>query len=230
MGPNPSLKAPTRYGSHRLATPGHGRNCPCAASRRLPPPVGLARTLGLMSRTPLFIATRTAIAAVAGRLSLLRKDDWSALYVDPATSEIWTRYPMWDYHGSGPECLRRGTPNLSETLESIEQAEGDAEVAAASYYAVNDLPGGKENLQSLVERLERLMQQDQETFSRKVLLAITWTHADKAFNHRNPAGKSRAEVSADYEHFKSIAARAATLRTLAEQVCGKVTQDSAVFA
>jgi hypothetical protein len=52
MRPNPSLKAPTRYGSHRLAAPGRGSNCPCAASRRLPPPVVLARTLGLMHEPP----------------------------------------------------------------------------------------------------------------------------------------------------------------------------------
>ena len=37
MRPNPSLKAPTRYGSHRLAAPGLGVNCPSAARRRLPP-------------------------------------------------------------------------------------------------------------------------------------------------------------------------------------------------
>ena len=35
--PNPSLKAPTRYGSHRLAASGLCEYHPCAASRRLPP-------------------------------------------------------------------------------------------------------------------------------------------------------------------------------------------------
>ncbi len=35
--PNPSLKAATRYGSHRLAAPGQVVNCPSAAKRRLPP-------------------------------------------------------------------------------------------------------------------------------------------------------------------------------------------------
>jgi hypothetical protein len=35
--PNPSLKAPTRYGSHRLAASGLCQYHPCAASRRLPP-------------------------------------------------------------------------------------------------------------------------------------------------------------------------------------------------
>jgi hypothetical protein len=45
--PNPSLKAPTRYGSHRLAAPGCCEYHPCAASRRLPPRIGLARTLGV---------------------------------------------------------------------------------------------------------------------------------------------------------------------------------------
>ena len=34
--PNQSFKL-TRYGSRRLAAPGHGVNCPSAASRRLPP-------------------------------------------------------------------------------------------------------------------------------------------------------------------------------------------------
>ncbi len=46
--PNPSLKAPTRYGGHRLAAPGHVCYRPSAASRRPPSPVGLARTLGLV--------------------------------------------------------------------------------------------------------------------------------------------------------------------------------------
>ena len=35
--PNPSLKAPTRYGSHRLATSGQVGYRPSVASRRLPP-------------------------------------------------------------------------------------------------------------------------------------------------------------------------------------------------
>ncbi len=35
--PNPSLKSPTRYGSHRLATPGQSSYRPSVASRRLPP-------------------------------------------------------------------------------------------------------------------------------------------------------------------------------------------------
>jgi len=35
--PNPSLKAPTRYGSHRLAAPGLSEYHPSAASLRLPP-------------------------------------------------------------------------------------------------------------------------------------------------------------------------------------------------
>jgi hypothetical protein len=35
--PNPSLKARTRYGSHRLAAPGHVGYRPSAASRRPPP-------------------------------------------------------------------------------------------------------------------------------------------------------------------------------------------------
>jgi hypothetical protein len=34
--PNPSLEL-TRYGRQRLAAPGAGAHCPCAASRRLPP-------------------------------------------------------------------------------------------------------------------------------------------------------------------------------------------------
>jgi len=130
-----------------------------------------------MSRTPRFIATKSAIAATCGRLSLVRKEDWRVLYLDPASSEEWTQYSMWDYHGPGTECLRRGTPNLHETLEAIEQAEEDAEVAAASYCVVNELPGGMENLESFVERLGQLMQTDEKAFSRKVALAVAWSHA-----------------------------------------------------
>jgi hypothetical protein len=37
LGPNPSLKAATRYGSHHLAAPGQVGYRPSAAKRRLPP-------------------------------------------------------------------------------------------------------------------------------------------------------------------------------------------------
>jgi uncharacterized protein YhfF len=37
LRPNPSLKAPTRYGSHRLVATGPVWYCPSATSRRLPP-------------------------------------------------------------------------------------------------------------------------------------------------------------------------------------------------
>jgi hypothetical protein len=183
-----------------------------------------------MIRAPRFIATKSGVAAFCSRLSLLQRRDWSVIYLDPTTSEEWTCYPMWDYHGPRPECLRRGTPNLEETLEAIEHGEDDAEVAAASFYVVNELTGGRENLHPLVEHLEHLLHRDKETFSRKVALALAWSQADKTLNTRDPTGKPYAEVSADYEHFKAISARAMALRSATEQVCGKVAQDSAVFA
>jgi hypothetical protein len=50
--PNPSLKAPTRYGSHRLAAPGLSQYHPCAAKPASASTVGLARTLGGTKHTP----------------------------------------------------------------------------------------------------------------------------------------------------------------------------------
>jgi hypothetical protein len=182
-----------------------------------------------MNPMPIFIATKSEIAALAAKLRLLRKEEWCSVYVDPATSEQWTRFPMWDYHGPGPECFRRGTPTITQTLEAIEFARTDAEVAAATLYAVHELSEGKENLLPLVKHLEQLLQRDKNAFSRKVALAVTWSHAANAFNHRNPVGKGINEVSADYEHFKSLALRATALKASAEELCGEVTQDSAVF-
>jgi ribosomal protein S18 acetylase RimI-like enzyme len=89
MTPNPSLKAPTRYGKHRLAAPGHNENCPSAASRRLPPRIGLARTLG-MPKHPLlakladwFTGPPRFNAAprdgdLVHRIRLLRPEDYSS--------------------------------------------------------------------------------------------------------------------------------------------------------
>ncbi len=102
----------------------------------------------------------------------MRSDEWLAIYVDPETAEEWTRYVLWDYHGPGPVCFRRGSPTLAQAPEAIEHADTDAEVAAATLCAVSELPGGKENLQPLVEHLEHQIKRDKRSFGRKVALAV----------------------------------------------------------
>jgi hypothetical protein len=78
--PNPSLKAPTHYGSHRLAAPGQACYRPSAASRRLPSPVGLARTLGV-TEDDMHSPRTTLLAILAGLLS-------SAAPAQPNDSDI----------------------------------------------------------------------------------------------------------------------------------------------
>ena len=183
-----------------------------------------------MNQPPLFVAAKSEVQALEARLRLVRGGEWQAIFVDPSTAEEWTRYLLWDYHGPGPACFRRGVPTLAQALGALENATTDTEVVAATLYAVNELPEAKENLSPLVAQLEVLIGRDKTAFARKVALALAWSQAGEAFNHRNPDGKSFAEVTADYDFFKSLATRAARLKKTAEEVCGPVTRDTALFA
>jgi hypothetical protein len=185
-----------------------------------------------MKSSPLFIAARSKIAEFLPRLHQVQKADWSADYLDQATGERWIRYPLWDYHGPGPECLRRGDPDLSEILDCIGSSHDDAEVAAAAFHLVNEHPGRKENYTPLVEYLEALVQGKPSVRQlRNAALAVSWSAANQPFNSRDPSGKSIEQVNADYRHFLEIATRAGAVKARAEGELGcSITQQSVSFA
>lgn len=180
---------------------------------------------------PLFVASKSELAKRLPRLHLVRQEEWHSVLRERDSEVKWVRFPLWDYHGPGPECLRRGNPDIREILDSIENSSSDSEVAAAAYYLVNDLPEGKENLLPLVEHLEEVERRPwSPRQARNSALAVAWSSADKPFNHRDPRGKPIAQVSADHEHFKALAARAGELKARAEALVGEsLTQRGTSF-
>ena len=188
-------------------------------------------TLAVMSTLPLFVASRSAIRDLLSSLQLRRKEEWRSVYVNPATSEEWIQYPLWDYHGPGPNCLRRGSPSLGDALACVEKSENDAEVSAAAYHLANELAAFKENYEPLVERLEAMSSSSpNERVTRNIALAVAWSQVDCPFNHRDPIGKSIEQVNADYAHFAALAKRATALKARAEAALGcEVSQKSTSF-
>jgi hypothetical protein len=171
---------------------------------------------------PLFVASKSELAKRLPELLLVRQEEWQSLLKEQDTGVEWIKFPLWDYHGPGPVCLRRGNPTVVQILDSVENSSSDSEVAAAAYYLVNDLPDGKENYLPLVEHLEKIERRPwSRRQARNAALAVAWASADKPFNHRDPKGKSNAQVSADYEHFKNLATRASALKGRAESLVGE---------
>ena len=179
----------------------------------------------------MFAASGSQITEIMSSLRLLREEEWQTVYIDANLSEEWIRYPLWDLHGPGPICLRRGNPSLEDILRCIEQSESDAEVSAAAYHLVNILDGGKENYAPLVERLESAIEAGPTSrLMRNAALAIAWSQADRPFNHRSPLGKNPEQVEFDYEYFVAMANRASAIKTSAEAALGlKISQKSTSF-
>jgi len=184
-----------------------------------------------MFTTPLFVASRSQIQKILPTLQLRRKEEWQSVYVDPVTSVEWIQYPLWDYHGPGPNCLRRGNPSIEEVLACISSSRQDTEVAAAAYHLANELPGTKENYAPLIDRLESLLSTDaSQHIARNVALAIAWSDADHPFNHRGPTGKTIEQINSDYRHFAALAERSIAIKARAEAILGcSVTQKSTSF-
>jgi hypothetical protein len=184
-----------------------------------------------MYTSPLFVASRSQIQALLPALELRCKQEWQSVYVDPGSSAEWILYPLWDYHGPGPNCLRRGNPSADEVLACIASSEQDAEVSAAAYHFANELPGTKENYAALLETLESMLFGSPSVrMARNVALAITWSGADRPFNHRDPTGKAAEQVSTDFQYFAALAQRAAALKARAETLLGRsVTQRDTSF-
>jgi hypothetical protein len=158
-------------------------------------------------------------------------EEWQSVYLDATTGDEWFRYPLWDYHGPGPECLRRGNPALSDILKCIVETDQDTEVSAAAFHLVNCLDGHAENLRPMLDRLETVASSNPSArVLRNIALAIAWTKAERSFNHRSPLGKSPAEVSADAELFQGLSERAASLKVTVEGRLGYgVSQKTTVF-
>jgi hypothetical protein len=184
-----------------------------------------------MPSMPLFVASRSRIREMLPTLQLRREEEWQSVYVDPATSVEWIQYPLWDYHGPGPNCLRRGNPALEEVLTCIGTSEEDSEVSAAAYHLAHELPGTKENYEPLIERLESLFAAEPSArVARNVALAITWSGIETPFNHRSPMGKSIEQVNADYRYFAALAERSSSLKTRVQALLGcSITQKSTSF-
>ena len=184
-----------------------------------------------MSTLPLFVASQSQVKRLLGVLQVKRKEEWQTVYFDPANDVEWILHPLWDYHGPGPEGLRRGNPSLAEILNCIAGSDQDSEVSAAAYYLVNELDDEEESYGALVDMLERLVAPggNKREF-RNAALAIAWSHVDRPFNHRSPMGKSMQQINEDYEHFVALAARAEAIKMKAEDSLGYViTQQSTSF-
>ena len=184
-----------------------------------------------MNNAPLFVASRAEIAVRLPSLSLLRHEEWQSVYVDPATAEEWFKYSLWDYHGLGPVCLRRGDPSVQDVLACIGSSHEDSEVAAAAYHLANAMVESKENYAPLVSWLEALLSSvPSMRVARNVALAVAWSSADHAFNYRDPVGKRIEQVEGDYRHFAGVANRAATVKAQAEALLGsEVSQKGTSF-
>jgi len=182
-------------------------------------------------KLPMFVASSSRISEMISSLRLLREEEWQSVYIDSNSMEEWIRYPLWDHHGPGPICLRRGNPSLEDILRCIEQSESDAEVSAAAYHLVNILDGGKENCAPLIERLESAFETvTTSRLMRNAALAIAWSQADRRFNYRSPLGKTPEQVEFDYEYFVAMANRASVIKTSAEAVLGlTISQKSTSF-
>jgi hypothetical protein len=183
-----------------------------------------------MDDSALFIASRGQIDELVPLLRLQRREEWYSLYLDPRDGTTWRRFPLWYTHGPGPECLRRDPLRLHAILGRISSSTQDSEVAAAAFYLVNEFVGCRENLGPLVETLTAMMAGGASVRdARNVALAIAWSHADVPFNHRNPIGKTPADVEADYGYFVGLARIATALRAEAEVIAGRVRQDESVL-
>ncbi|MFO1418846.1 MAG: hypothetical protein U1E83_09280 [Methylotetracoccus sp.] len=180
---------------------------------------------------PLFVAGTSRCALLLSSLRQIGEDDWQRSYVDERSGIVWIRFRLWDYHGSGPDCLRRGNPDLKQIIETIERSRDVAEIAAAAHFLANELPGRQENYEPLLRAMERTEAKPWSVAEAlNVATAIVWSGIDIPFNHRDPNGRSVAEIYADFEHFRQLATRAASLKQRAEALLGRpIERDIRIF-
>ena len=173
-----------------------------------------------MTSLPLFVTKPAEIDIRLASLTHVRDESWQSIYVNSTTNECWIKFPLYDYK-SMSVCLRRGNPALKDILYCIQHSDQDEEVATASFYLVNDLDGRAENLLPLLDRLELLLTNEPNSrVLRNIGFAVAYSKAERAFNHRNPTGKSASEVFSDMKFFESLAERAAVIRANVESELG----------
>jgi hypothetical protein len=184
-----------------------------------------------MASVPLFIASNSRVAAQLPKLHEIANRDGDTTYIEPVTQERWTKLQLWDYHGSGPTVLRRGTPTAEDLVARIAETTFPDEAAAAAYYLANWIKDGFEYFESLLTRLELLARSTKtSTSSRSIGLAIVWSGMQEPRNHRQIMGKSAAEIEADYQYFCALAERARKLAAEMERFLGhEIKNDSSVF-
>jgi hypothetical protein len=153
------------------------------------------------------VASQNRVSEMLARLQPIGKaDGWTSRHVDPQTKEGWIRVQLGsEYHGGGlPVLLREPEPSIRDLLEIAATSDEPAEVAASAWLlAERDQHGGyREELVAVAESAAN--QGDQ---SRAALL-VGWGRLADSSNLRPTIGKTPAEVSADHQHFKTIADRA----------------------
>jgi len=136
-------------------------------------------------------------------------DGWSTRFVDPATGERWAQILLGaSHHGAGhPILVKEPTPTATELLQLAATSEERAEVAASAWLlAETDTHGAyKDRLVMIAE--EAANRGDQE----RAALLVGWGRLTDETNLRPTRGKTPPEVSADHNHFMTIAARARAL-------------------
>jgi hypothetical protein len=187
-----------------------------------------------MAIDPFFIAERSRIDVALQSFQRTGElhDGFVTCYLDPKTGDEWLLYRLWDYHGSGPPCLRRrAEPSLGELLALIATTKSDAEVAAAVLY-IKTQRGGHENYPALLASLEATLKDDPTPRKlRNILVALEWLAIEgNASNWRPIEGKSFEAIERDYQEAVALGKRAEALRVVAERRSGlTMDQDSGIF-
>ena len=157
------------------------------------------------------VASQDRVAQMLTRLRSVDSspDGWTTHYLDPLTGARWMRTFLGsDYHGGGmPILIAEPTPSASELLELAARSADLTEVAASSWLLAETdrVVAYKAPLIALAEAAAARNER-----SRAALMVVWGALADEG-NLQLALGKSPAEVTADHEHFRAIAARARTI-------------------
>jgi len=131
---------------------------------------------------------------------------WITRFIDPSTGKRWTQtYLGSEAHGGGlPILMPDPEPSIEDLLEIARASNEPAEIAASVWLVAEKNREGLYHDQLMAVAEAAAKKGDQA----RVALVIGWGSLTKEMNLRPTIGKSPAEVTADHEYFKSIAARA----------------------
>ncbi len=147
--------------------------------------------------------------------------DWTTEYLNPNDNTKWLKLRLRsEYHGGGyPVMMRKtgvSTDFLIRTILSSTDIESISVGSALLEYFESS--NGTEFRTELINRLERYYSdkdnQNDEFEKRKLEAIIENSTIYDDTNRRKIVGKNDAEITADYEFFKRIAARAEKLQEL----------------